>query len=52
MLYKCIKVRDIGKYVFKIGQKWENKVKGAHVPFEVTRNRNIRIENGLKEVKR
>jgi hypothetical protein len=27
MLYNCIKVRDIGKYLFKDGQKWENKAK-------------------------
>jgi hypothetical protein len=52
MPYKCIKVRNMGKYLFKTGCKWKNKVKGAYASFEVTRNGNMGLENWLREVKR
>jgi hypothetical protein len=33
----AMKLRNTGKYLFKTRCKWENKVRGAQPPLEVTR---------------
>jgi hypothetical protein len=41
--------KNIQKYIFKTRCKWENKIRGAQPPLEVTKEQKHEVENGLRE---